>query len=305
MKVFITGGSGLIGSYIVEQLVAAGHTVTSLARSDASASKLTSLGATPVRGTHTELSILAENAAAADAVIHCAFNHGIFLQPNGIVQANEEDRAAITAMCDALVSSGSGKTFINSSGLISNIAGDEFSAKAEGPHALRALSEKILLGYSERGIRTINIRLATIVHSATSEHPFITGQIAAAKKNGFVGYVGEGSNVWPAVHAKDAGALYALALTSDKIKSGSNLNGIAEGGVQRRRLPSSLQRRWVWRRRAFHLQMPWLTLASLVSFFKRGGTSRTVIQRSGLVGNQLDRTCLKIWKTTVIKWNVK
>ncbi|KAH8814513.1 hypothetical protein DL96DRAFT_1623992 [Flagelloscypha sp. PMI_526] len=90
---------------------------------------------------------------------------------------------------------------------------DEFSPIPEG---FRGPAEKILLSYSERGVRTINIRLPPLVHSAGSEHPFVTGQIAAAKKSGFVGYVGEGKNVWPAAHAKDAGALYVLGLTSEK-----------------------------------------------------------------------------------------
>ncbi|KAH8814528.1 NAD-dependent epimerase/dehydratase [Flagelloscypha sp. PMI_526] len=217
MKVFVTGGSGLVGSNVVEHLVAAGHTVTGLARSEASASKLTSLGATPT-------------ASAADAVIHCAFNHETFMKPNGMVQPNEEDRAAITAMCDALVSSGPGKTFINSSAILTNITDDEFSPIPEGPAGPRGPAEKLLLSYSERGVRTINVRLSP-VHCAGYEQTFLAAMIGIAKKNGFVGYVGEGTNVWPAVHAKDAGALYVLGLTSEKVKSGSNLNAVAEAGI--------------------------------------------------------------------------
>ncbi|KAH8806946.1 NAD-dependent epimerase/dehydratase [Flagelloscypha sp. PMI_526] len=235
MKVFVTGGSGRIGSNVVEQLVAAGHTVTGLARSEASASKLVSLGATPVHGTHTSLSVLAEAASAADAVIHCAFNHDVLLSgtPNGLEQANDEDRAAITAMCDALLSSGSGKTFINSSGLLINITEDEFSPIPEGSlHAARGLAEKLLLTYSDKGVRTINIRLSPVVHSADAEHIFIMGLIAAAKKNGYVGNVDGANNVWPAAILQHFMSLHSPLV--QKVKSGSNLNGAVEEGIPTR-----------------------------------------------------------------------
>ncbi|KAH8833404.1 hypothetical protein DL96DRAFT_1585979 [Flagelloscypha sp. PMI_526] len=246
MKVFLTGGTGRIGSHIVEHLVAAGHTVTALARSDSSAEKLLSLGATTiVRGSHTDLTVLSQAAAESDAVLHCAFNHDIIFQPNGYAMACEEDRAAITAMCDALVESGTGKTFINSSGTLGNLTEDEMSAKAEtqDPAGFRQLSEKLVVSYVDRGVRGINLRLAPVTHGEGSEHPFITNQIQVAKKVGFAGYIGEGSNVWPAAHAKDAAALYVLALTAEKVKPGANLNGIAEEGIPTREIAEFIGRK--------------------------------------------------------------
>ncbi|KAH8814544.1 NAD-dependent epimerase/dehydratase [Flagelloscypha sp. PMI_526] len=195
MKVFVTGATGFLGSNIVKQLIAAGHTVTGLARSDASAEKLTSLGGIPVRGTHTDLETLAEASKNADAVIHTAFNHALFAQPNGFIQACEEDRAAIKAIHSS-----------TASGTLGTAGEEETSGK----------SEAVVASYADRGVRGINLRLSPI-------HMFITGQVGVAKKSGFVGYVGEGSNVWPSVHVQDAAT---LAFTA-----GSNVHAVANEGV--------------------------------------------------------------------------
>ena len=70
MRVFITGGTGHAGSRIIPELIAAGHDVTGLARSDASADALSALGATVRRGDLDHLDGLKEAAADSDGVIH-------------------------------------------------------------------------------------------------------------------------------------------------------------------------------------------------------------------------------------------
>lgn len=78
MIVFITGGSGFIGTRIIKKLVERGHQVIALARSEKSAKTVRDLGAEPLKGDVTDLESLKRGAARADAVIHTAFNHSSF-----------------------------------------------------------------------------------------------------------------------------------------------------------------------------------------------------------------------------------
>src|SRR5690349_12167315 len=103
MRVFITGGTGFIGSAIVPELQAAGHEVTGLARSDASAAVLDAAGVAVVRGTLEDLDVLGRAAAEADAVVHCAFIHDDFTQ---MARAGRVDLGAIGAFGEALQGSG-------------------------------------------------------------------------------------------------------------------------------------------------------------------------------------------------------
>lgn len=50
MKLFVTGGSGFLGGFVVREAVAAGHEILALARTDSSAEAVARLGARPVPG---------------------------------------------------------------------------------------------------------------------------------------------------------------------------------------------------------------------------------------------------------------
>jgi nucleoside-diphosphate-sugar epimerase len=230
MKVFVTGASGLVGSELVRQLVPQGHTVFGLARSDASAEKLKSLGVTPVRGQHTDLEVIAKAASEADATIHCAFNHEAFATGEYML-AIEQDKAAITAMCDALV--GSGKTFINTGGIFGSDGPDEFSNKPNtAGFGSRGQNEKLTTSYLDKGVRALNVRLPPITHGPAKEHPFASGQIAIAKARGFAGYVEEGKNVWSSCDVVPAAEVYVLAIDKSKvIPKGAALHAVYEEGV--------------------------------------------------------------------------
>ncbi|CCG84129.1 protein of unknown function [Taphrina deformans PYCC 5710] len=227
MHVFVTGGSGLIGSSVIPQLIAAGHVVSALARSDASAQKISDLGATPVKGTHTDLEALATASKSADAAIHLAFNHELAFGGR-FAEACDQDRAAIRTICDALIQSTTDheKIFINSAGLLVLTGSDENSPKVRDPAVPRYLPDDLTLDYSKKGLRTLNIRLAPLVHDPEQAHQFITAQVAAARKNGKVAYIGDGSVAWQACHVDDATSLYVLALTHGP--SGVNLHASTE-----------------------------------------------------------------------------
>ena len=226
MRLFVTGGSGLTGPAIVSELIAAGHSVTGLARSDAAAERLEALGATPHRGSLEDLASLRAGAEQAEGVIHMAFG-GDFADPEDLVR---RDRTAIEAIGEALA--GSGKPFVSTSGTLVMTAG-RVSTEDDKPDpdsiaGFRIPGEQACLGFAERGVRASVVRLAPTVHGP-GDFGFVPMFISAARKAGVAGYVGGGSNRWPAVHRLDAAVLFRLAV--EKAPAGSVFHGAGEGGV--------------------------------------------------------------------------
>lgn len=223
MHVFVTGGSGLTGPAVVTELIAAGHTVTGLARSDAAAARLTSLGAGPHPGSLEDPGSLRAGAEAADGVLHMAFG-GDFSDPGDMMR---RDRTAIETLGRALT--GSGKPFVSTSGTLVMPAGRQSTERDEpdgsGLAAFRIAGERACLGFAGRGVRTSVVRLAPTVHGP-GDHGFIGMLVDTARKTGKSAYVGDGGNRWPAVHRLDAAALFRLAL--EQAPSGSVLHGTAE-----------------------------------------------------------------------------
>jgi nucleoside-diphosphate-sugar epimerase len=84
------------------------------------------------------------------------------------------------------------------------------------------------LSLASRGVRSSIVRLAPTVHGE-GDHGFVATLIDIARDRGVSGYIGDGSNRWPAVHRIDAGHLFCLAL--EEAPAGSTLHGVAEEGV--------------------------------------------------------------------------
>lgn len=232
MRVFVTGASGHIGLPVVRELLAAGHQVVGLARSEASAQKVSSAGAEVLRSDLDDLARLAEAARSADGVIHLAFKHDVALQGGDFMTALNADLRAVETIGEALA--GSGKPFVNTTGTmllahsVKGRAGTEEDLAEAGGNP-RVASEALSLKLAERGVRTSIVRLAPTVHSSLDHHGFVPMLIAAARKNGFAAYVGEGASRWPAVHTLDAARLYRLAL--EKAPAGMRVHAAAEEGV--------------------------------------------------------------------------
>jgi nucleoside-diphosphate-sugar epimerase len=236
MRVFVTGASGWIGSAVVPELIDAGHQVVGLARSDASAEALTAAGVEVYRGTLDDLDGLHDAAAASDGVIHLAFKHDMAFSGDfqGAVDA---DRRAVETFGAALA--GTDRPFVIASGTLGLTPGEVATergghdvdpvvlAAAGGPHARRATGE-FALSLASRGVRSSIVRLAPTNHG-DGDNGFMATLVGIARDKGISGYVGDGSNRWPAVHRLDSAHLLRLAV--DNAPAGSTLHAIADEGV--------------------------------------------------------------------------
>ncbi len=240
MKVFVTGASGYIGSAVVRELRAAGHQILGLARSDTNAASLAAASAEVHRGHLNDLDSLRNGAAAADGVIHLAFNHGDFSDFQGAAQT---DLRAIETIGAAL--EGSDKPLVITSGTLmltfflppGRIGMEKDVADPESVLP-RVASENAALALAKRGVRTSIMRLAPTVHSEWDKHGFVPALIGIAREKGVSAYVGDGSNRWPAVYLPDAAHLFRLAL--EKAPAGSVLHGAGEEGVPFREIAEAI-----------------------------------------------------------------
>lgn len=225
MRVFLTGATGFIGSHILPELLAAGHEVLGLTRSEAGARRLAAAGANAHRGTLEDLDSLSAGANQADAIIHTAFDHDF----TNFVANCEKDARAIGALGSAL--QGSDRPLLITSGVAIGDPGDggpalesEFNTHHPIP---RIASEQAGNALLDAGVDVRVIRLPQ-VHD-TAKQGLISPYIDNAREKGRVGYVGEGTNRWSAAHVSDVAKLYVLAL--DRGHKGGRYHAVAERGV--------------------------------------------------------------------------
>ena len=245
MRVFLTGGTGHIGSYLIPELITAGHEVTGLARSDAAAEALSALGAKVRRGDLSDLDGL-KAAAEADGIIHLAHRQDL-LPSGGLAAVAAAEVQIILAYGEALA--GTGKPLV-ASGSIGSPGWEKLGRPAteadpalptddthKGTLRARNVVETTVIGLAERGVRSSTVRIPPIAHS-TTDSGFLPLLIGLAKEKGVIGYPGEGTNLWQTVHARDVASLFRLAL--EKGEAGKSWHAIEDDGIQFREIAEAI-----------------------------------------------------------------
>jgi nucleoside-diphosphate-sugar epimerase len=240
MRVFITGGTGLIGSCVVAELLAHDHTVLGLARSEASALAAEAAGAEVLRGGLGDLDSLRTGAARTDGVIHLAFAND-FSSPDAVARAVAEETAALGALGEELL--GSDRPFVTCSGtpwVPGRVSTEADPLPTDGPVGGRGRAVMKVLGLASRGVRSTAVRLPRTVHNEGTGG-FAGLLTTVARQTGVSGYPGDGSQRWPAVHALDAAVLFRLAL--EEAPAGSSWHAVADEGDAVRDIASVIGRR--------------------------------------------------------------
>jgi nucleoside-diphosphate-sugar epimerase len=240
MHVFVTGGTGTIGSAVVAELLGNGHTVLALARSDSSEQALKDAGAEVLRGTIADLDVLRAGAARSDGVISLAFGRD-YSSPDALAAAITEESAAVAAL---------GEQFIGSDRPIVTVSGTPWVAgratteadplPTDGPVGGRARSVNALLELASRGVRATAVRMPRTVHNQ-GKGGFAGLLTDQARRTGVAGYPGDGTQRWPAVHAVDAAVLFRLALES--APAGTAWHAVADEGDAVRDIATVIGRR--------------------------------------------------------------
>ncbi len=230
MRVFVTGATGFIGSAVVKELIAAGHQVIGVYRSDEKAPALAAAGAEVYRGSIDDPDSLKDGAARSDGVIHLAFNHD-FSQ----FAANcETDRRVIEALGSALA--GSDRPLIVTSGTaIAKVRARRAGDRGRACDHRQRVSPRGFRGGDRRRRRDAGVSASVVrlpqVHDPERQG-LISPWIAIAREKGVIAYIGEGRNRWPAAHISDVARLYRLAI--EKSEPGAIYNAVGEEGVPAR-----------------------------------------------------------------------
>ena len=138
---------------------------------------------------------------------------------------------------------GSGKPLVIASGtpaLPGHVATERDESAPGSPVAGRMENARAALGMAARGVRSSVVGLPRTVHGDGDRHGFIARLVGIARDTGVSGYIGDGSNRWPAVHVLDAAHLFRLAV--ERAPAGSRLHAVGDEGVPIRDIAEVISR---------------------------------------------------------------
>ncbi len=227
MHVFLTGGTGTIGSAVVAELLSNGHTVLALARSEDSEQALKNAGAQVLQGGLADLDVLRAGAAQADGIVNLAFGRD-YSSADALAASIVEESAAMAALGEQLIGSNRPMVAVSGTPWVQGRTSTEADqVSLEGPVGDRGRSQIALLGLAARGVRSATVRMPRTVHDE-GQGGFAGLLTDRARRSGVAGYPGDGTQRWPAVHALDAAVLFRLVLES--APAGTTWHAVADEG---------------------------------------------------------------------------
>lgn len=234
MRVFVTGATGFIGTELVKELIAEGHQVRGLTRSDAGAEKLKAAGAEVHRGELTDLDSLRSGATGMDAVVNLAFNHDF----SKFEQNAKDEIQAIETLGSVLEP---GKLLVVTSGIgITNATPGRVRKETDPPTdslTMPRRPEQAAQAVAAKGVHVAIVRLPQ-VHD-TLKQGLVTWLIQFAREKGVSTYVGDGANRWAAAPLQDVAHLYRLAV--EKTGPGvTTYHAVQEEGVVLREIAETI-----------------------------------------------------------------
>ena len=236
MRVFLTGANGWIGSAIARGLLADGHTVIGLVRSKEKGEAFASVGGTPLVGSFGDFNLIRDAARDVDGIVHTAFG----LDLSKVKEMAEEETRTIETFGEAFA--GTDRPIIVTGGVLLTPPGEVFQedARPPVPPEFPRASEQGGFALAEQGLRAMVVRNPRSVHGQGETHGFVPMLAAIAREKGVSAWVGEGDNLWPAVHRLDCARVYRLAL--ERGVGGEAYHAIAEEGVPFRQIAEAIGR---------------------------------------------------------------
>ena len=232
MKVFVTGGTGLLGRHVITALVARGDSVVALARSNTADAALRTLGAEPLRGDLADAGVLARGVASADAAVHSA---AIVLSDGDwstFLAANVTPTIAMARACarskrrlvfiSSVAAYGRATTYDGGAGSVTETFGLD-RPTFPGDHYARSKREAELALWQvveEEGLSAVALRPCVLYGEGDRAFTF---RAARLLRLGLAPLIGGGHNTLTVVYAGNVAAAVLAALDRPRVTGAFNV----------------------------------------------------------------------------------